>query len=695
MKMKANDSSNGSSTPKNFIFPNGVSEFTYMRTYSRWDNKKGRRETYPESVERLFNFYTEQINSLTHKGQIKTKDQIKILKELSKAHLAVLEMKAMPSMRALWSAGEPALKDNTCIYNCAFVAVNNWQVFSEILHVLMCGTGVGFSVETKEINQLPYVATYISGKDYHTVEDSREGWANSLKTQIYNFYFQGKDTVFDYSNVRGKGERLNTMGGRASGPEPLKKLHDYVREVFLKAEARQLTSLEVHDIICQIAEVVVVGGVRRSSLMSLSDLKDDLLRGAKVGWEFPVIRYMANNSAVYEKKPSRKDFDFEWDSTINSGTGERGFFNREGGKKKSPRRRNTTDHEFGVNPCAEILLRSSGQFCNLSEVVVRSGDTLDDLILKIESATWIGAIQSTFTDFPYLRDIWKKNCEEERLLGVSLTGQMDNPELLTPENLKTLKKVAVRTARKASKLLGINMPTAITTTKPSGTVSILVDSSAGIHPRYAPYYVRRIRISSSDPLFKLYEAQGMEVNPENGQSKEDWDKARAVYLNENLTPQEKKQKISEVSSIFNPDIAWTKDLVNTWVIAFPVKAPEGAITRNDKTAIEQLEHYKNVQANYAEHSVSATIYYRQEEVNQVADWVFKNWKYINGLSFLPAEDGNIKYKQAPYEEISKETYELMVSKMPEINYSLLSLFEKEDFTEGAKEYACVGGACMI
>lgn len=633
------------------MFKSPSQEFVYIRTYSRWVQEFSRRETWEETVDRYINFITAERG-----GKIPSK----VLRKMKEY---ILELKVMPSMRALWTAGEAARTDNTCTYNCAFQAVDSIHAFSECLYILMCGTGYGFSVEEKYINKLP-VVPILSSKGAGTVfiEDSKKGWADSVRVLMESLY-RGEDIDFDYSGLRKKGDRLMTMGGRASGPEPLITLHNYIREVFANAQGRKLMDIECHDIMCQIAEIVVVGGVRRSSEISLSDLFSKNMRNAKVG-SFPLRRFMANNSAVYEKKPSAVEFLNEWASLASSGSGERGIFNLEAVRNTAPERREA-ELIAGTNPCGEIALRSM-EFCNLSEVIVRAEDDLDDLMQKVECATWIGAIQSTFTYFPYLRKKWRQNCEQERLLGVSLTGQMDNPALMTKDNLIALRKKAIKVAKTASKHLDINLSAAITTGKPSGTVSQLVDCASGCHVRYSPYGIRRYRISSTDPLFRMLKDQGVPMSPEVGQR--------------NI------ENGKEVKG-------WSEDKVSTWVIDFPYKSPKGVLTRNDVSAIQQLEHYKTVQEHWCEHNQSCTIYVKDDEWFEVGNWVYKNFEYINGVSFLPYDGGN--YELAPYEEIDEKTYYKLLESFPKIDYSKLGKYETEDNTEGSKSYACVGDKCEL
>jgi ribonucleoside-triphosphate reductase len=621
------------------MFKNEVSEFIYKRTYSRWLDGEGRREDWPETIERFISFIILKNPDIPEKT-------------VNKIRNYMTQFAVMPSMRFLWAAGPAASFDNTCIYNCAFGKINSVEAFAECLYILMCGTGFGFSVEQEEVMKLPEVPEIKSGQAFAKVliDDSKAGWADSVQTLMESLY-NGQNLYFDYSAIRPEGARLNTMGGRASGPQPLVKLHDFIRETMHNAQGRKLTTLEAHDICNQIAEIVVVGGVRRSSQISLSDLDDKDMRHAKE-WPFPIKRAMANNSAVFREKPSAAEFLKEWASLALSGTGERGIFNLNAAQSRAPSRRYAPLIQ-GTNPCGEIMLRDM-QFCNLSEVVIREDDDLDSLLDKVETATWLGVIQATFTDFPYLRKEWKRNCDVERLLGVSLTGQMDNPSVLTSDCLKALKSRVLRISRKAAKLLGINVPTATTCVKPSGTVSQLVDSASGVHPRYSKYYIRRYRIAARDPLFKLMKDAGIKCNPEVGQQKSN---------------------------------------ATTWVLEFPVKSPEGCMTRKDVSALDQLSHYKNLQHNWCEHNASMTVYVRDDEWFEVGNWVYKNWDIINGVSFLPYDGG--KYKLAPYEEIDARTYERLIKKLPVIDYTQLSQYEMDDNTQGKAEYACVGDKCEI
>jgi hypothetical protein len=954
-------------------------EFVFYRTYSRWIDELGRRETWEETVDRYVNYL-----------KIERGEKIPE-KVLAKIRAGILSMEVMPSMRLLWSAGDAHRRDNTCGYNCSYQNADSVDAFVESLYILMCGTGYGFGIPEHYVSALPIVPERqsLNPTSTHVIEDSREGWADSVR-ELVSALFHGLDVEMDYSQLRPRGARLKTMGGRSSGPEPLVTLHNFIRDTFAEAQGRKLATIEVHDILNMVAEIVVVGGVRRSSEISLSDLDDEAMRHAK-DHPFPLRRAMANNSAIYREKPTAERFLREWAALASSGTGERGIFNLEGARNRAPRRRIGALIE-GTNPCAEILLRSKefcvsgdtllitpdrlvridecvgketviwngkqwsmvtprvtgisqplvrvtlsdgsildctpdhrfsakdrfsndwgtvcaselmdgkytlqleptviqkrggvdyddaytmgvaigdgfyqdnkvyielygdkvdlpvdgrrypasaysqrastalsvedfcalrtsvekcfswsrdsilqfvagwadadgsetgtggirlyisgedraremqlllssvgirssvcfmsdeptnygsrsrpmwylqitdcamipcqrldtsnghtprfkGKYqtvrsvealpglhttycfdepyrhmavfgnvltfqCNLTEVVVRPDDDLDSLLEKVETATWMGAIQATFTYFPYLSEEWTKNCEEERLLGVSITGQMDNPRLLSPDALAACKARAIRVARKASQILGINMPAAITCVKPSGTVSQLVDAAPGLHPRYARYYIRRYRISSTDPIVQLLRHAGMPLSPETGQRKSDWAKAKKLHA--------KGEEYATVCTIFDPDKDWSEDEVRTWVVSFPVAAPDGAITREDLTAIDQLEHYKKLQLFWCEHNASCTVYVRPEEWFEVGNWVYRNWEIINGVSFLPYDAGH--YEQTPYEEISPEEYDTLNANTPKIDFSKLSLFERDDCTEGRQELACTGDKCNI
>lgn len=647
-----------------------LQEFVFYRTYSRWVDGKRRRETWDEAVDRYFAFF-----------EAKFGDKVPA-KVFAKTKRNVRELKAMPSMRAFWSAGPALERNHAANYNCAYLPILDLRSFSEMLYLLCCGTGVGFSVEKQYISQLPVIQTQRGdGAGVYVVPDSKEGWSDSLLVGLEN-WFGGRDIEFDYSRIRPRGSRLKTFGGRASGPDPLKDLHRFARELILSKQGQQLSSLNVLDICNKIAEIVVVGGVRRSSQISFSDVHDVDIRDAKDFSKgvFPVSRYMSNNSAVYHGRPPMSVFMAEWLALMRSGSGERGVFNTKASVINAPRRQ-FSDH-MRSNPCGEINLRPY-ELCNLSEVVVRASDTFAILTDKAKSAVWLGALQSCLTDFPYLRPEWKQNCEEERLMGVSLTGQLDNPALMSEERLGDLKQIVLQEAEKAAKALGIHLSVAVTTVKPSGTVSQLVNASSGAHPRFAQYYIRRVRISATDPLFKMMRSQGVPMTPENGQGPE-----QVAHRRQDLIL---KGRSEAEAAILVPD--WSPDQVQTWVVSFPEKAPKGAITKDQVSAIQQLEWYLKLKRHWCEHNVSITIYVKDEEWLSVGDWVYKHFDEISGVSFLPFDGGH--YQQAPYEEISKDTYEKMVEDFVHIDYSKLADFEEDDNTTGAQSLACTGGACEI
>lgn len=628
-------------------FRNSLGEFIYYRTYSRWIEEEGRRETWIESVARYIDFMRENVGNKLSEA------------EYEEIRQAIVNMEVMPSMRLMWSAGNAARKTNVAGYNCSFIAPTKLRDFGEIMYLSMCGTGVGFSVESQTVQQLPQVKRQSGEKlPTHTIDDSKEGWADALVLGLRT-WFAGKDVTFDYSLIRPRGSRLKTMGGQSSGPEPLRALLDFAREKILKRQGRRLSNIDVHDIICKIGEVVVMGGVRRSALISLSDLDDTEMRDAKKG-QFYVTepqRSMANNSAVYHKKPNAMEFLEEWIALAKSGSGERGIFNRGGLEKQLPQRRWKVFKDYaetaGTNPCGEIVLRSK-QFCNLTEVVARATDTPATLVKKARIATILGTYQSTLTKFPYLSKEWKKNCEEERLLGVSITGQWDCPAVRNAKMLQKMREEALRVNKIYAKRFGINASTCITCVKPSGTVSQLVDAASGMHPRHSQYYIRRIRISATDSLFKMLKDQGVPYHPEVGQT------------------------MAEAS---------------TYVLEFPVKAPDGGIFRDDRSAIEQLDYWKLVKENYTEHNPSVTISIGESEWIKVSNWLYENWDMLGGLSFLPRT--NHVYRLAPYEEITKEQYQELMKRFAGIDYSKIVTYEKVDETQGAKELACVAGVCEI
>jgi len=645
-------------------------QFIYVSRYSRWIEPLNRREIdWTETTKRYFDFFKERLDGSIPK------------KIWGLTERLVNEMGVMPSMRAVWGSGDALKKNHIIGYNCCYLPFQDLKCPVELFYILMCGTGVGFSCEKRYIDQMPAVPMQTGmGAGVHVVADSREGWADSLDA-LLRALWEGKDIQFDYSLIRPRGARLITMGGRASGPEPLKKLHDFTRAVVLRAQGRQINSEEWLDIGNVIGDVVVVGGVRRSSEINFSDLDDNLIRHAKDG-AFPPHRYNSNNAAVYYAKPDSITFMREWAALAASGRGERGFFNLAAVKNQIPARRKFTD-ELRTNPCGEILLRPF-EFCNLTEVVVRGSDDFDDLIAKVKAAVWLGAMQSTLTDFPYIRPLFKKNCEEERLLGVSLTGQMDNPALMTEEKLEILKKYAIKEAKKAAAALGINVSAAITTGKPSGTVSQLVNAASGGHPRFARRYLRRYRLSGTDPLFRLMKDQGVKFTPDNGQGPESVESKRKDLV-------EKYGRSKKEAQLLVPD--WTEANVDTWVCAFPIEAPKNAIVTKDVSAVEQLEWYLKLRKHWCEHNQSVTVYVKDEEWVRVGAWVYDHFDELVGVSFLPADGG--LYEQAPYEEISKEQYDKALAAFPEIDYSQLSKYELEDGTMGAKELACSSGSCEV
>ena len=639
--------------PNNY-FPTSYQEFIHLSRYSRWLPDKERRETWGETISRYFDFFTEHLEeniNYTLKNELRT--------ELEEA---VLGLQIMPSMRCIMTAGEALKRENIAGYNCSYIAIDRVQSFDEILYVLMNGTGVGFSVERQYVSQLPVVADDFNMSDTTiVVADSKLGWAKSLK-ELVGMLYVGQIPCWDLSKIRPAGAPLKTFGGRASGPEPLESLFKFAVNLFQNASGRKLSSLECHDLVCKIAEIVVVGGVRRSALISLSNLSDDRMRHAKTGqwWNTEPQRALANNSACYTEKPDMGVFMDEWKSLYESKSGERGIFNRQSAVTMASKngRRNIDDYEFGTNPCCEIILRNR-EFCNLSEVVVRANDTKQSLLNKVRLATILGTFQSTLTNFRYISAAWKRNCEEERLLGVSLTGIMDSKitngkASLTslPEILQELKSVAVDTNLKYSKELGVNQSTAVTCIKPSGTVSQLTDSASGIHARHNPFYVRTVRGDKKDPLTRMMMDEGFPVEDD----------------------------------VMNPS--------HTSVFSFPIKVDKSAVFRTDMSAIEQLELWKVYQENWCEHKPSVTISVKEDEWLEVGAWVYKNFDYMSGVSFLPFSEHT--YKQAPYQDCTKEEYEILLQKMPKkVEWEKLAKYEQTDMTIGAQELACAAGFCEI
>ena len=639
--------------------PSSYQEFIHLSRYSRWLPDKGRREIWSETVERYFNFFEEHLSEL-HSYKLP-----KALRE--ELEDAVLDLKIMPSMRCLMTAGEALKRENIAGYNCSYVAVSRPQAFDEILYILMNGTGVGFSVERQFVSNLPTVADEFHPSDTTiVVGDSKLGWAKAFKELVGMLYI-GQIPCWDLSKIRPAGAPLKTFGGRASGPEPLESLFKFTVNIFRNASGRKLSSIEAHDIVCKIAEIVVVGGVRRSALISLSNLSDDRMRAAKHGqwWDINPQRSLANNSACYTEKPDIGVFMDEWKALYDSKSGERGIFNRESSNKQAAKngRRNVEGYEFGTNPCSEIILRDR-EFCNLSEVVVRSTDTSETLLEKVRLATILGTIQSTLVNFKYVSAGWKKNCEEERLLGVSLTGIMDNTitngkeyfnrksSHKLPALLQDLKNESIKTNVEFAKKIGINPSVAITCVKPSGTVSQLVDAASGIHARHNPYYIRTVRGDKKDPLTKMMVEAGFPVEDDH----------------------------------LNPS--------HTAVFSFPMKVDKGAVFRTDKSAIEQLQLWKIYQEYWCEHKPSVTVSVKEHEWMNVGAWVYENFDFMSGVSFLPFSDHS--YTQAPYQDINEEDYKELISKMPQnVDWVKLSEYEKSDMTLGSQELACTAGVCEV
>jgi ribonucleoside-diphosphate reductase alpha chain len=639
------------------MLPSLYQEFIHKSRYARWLWEENRRENWDETVARYFNFFDEHVKEMT--GYTITAEERKQLEE------AVLNLDIMPSMRCLMTAGEALKRENVSGYNCSYVAVDSPRSFDEILYVLMNGTGVGFSVESKYVDQLPVIPDELYPTDTTIlVADSKLGWAKALKELIHLLY-AGQIPNWDLSKVRPAGAPLKVFGGRASGPAPLNDLFNFAVASFKKAAGRRLNTLECHDIVCKIAEIVVVGGVRRSALISLSDLSDDRMRHAKSGdwWKENVQRALANNSYVGKEKPEPGIFMREWLSLYESRSGERGIFSRTASKKQAEKYgRRDPDHDFGTNPCSEIILRSR-EFCNLTEVVVRGDDTPETLKRKVKLATILGTFQSTLTNFKYLSKKWAENCAEERLLGVSLTGIMDNEYtngratqatglFNIGDMLENLREEAVKTNKLWAAKLNIPVSAAITCVKPSGTVSQLVDSASGIHARHSPYYIRTVRADKKDPLAVMMKDMGFPVEDD----------------------------------VTKPD--------HTYVFSFPQKSPEHAVFRKDMSAIEQLELWLTYQRHWCEHKPSITVSVKEEEWMDVGAWVYNHFDEMSGVSFLPFSDH--VYKQAPYQDCTKEEYEALAAKMPKIvNWMDLAKYEKQDATTGSQELACVAGGCEI
>ncbi len=636
-------------------FRNPLGEFVYYRSYSKWIEAEGRRETWIETVDRYVDFMKENLGS-------KLKES-----EYNEVREAILKQEALPSMRLMQFSGAAARATNVCAYNCSYLAPESFRDIAEVMYISMCGTGVGWSVESQNVQRFPQIIPQTGKKiSTHVVGDSKEGWCEAfiLGTKEWS---EGRDMEFDFSGLRPAGARLKTMGGKSSGPDPLRRLLAFTREKILKRQGKRLTNLDVHDIICMVGDCVVSGGVRRSAMISLSDLDDAEIRDSKKG-QFYVNepqRSLANNSAVYLQKPTNEEFLDEWMALVKSKSGERGIFNRGSLAKTLPERRlkvlkgyfdstgGAITGLIGTNPCGEIILQSK-QFCNLSEVVARKEDTEATLLKKMRIATILGTYQSSLTNFPYLSKAWKENCEEERLLGCSITGQWDCPAVRDPKVLAKLKAEALKVNAVYAKRFGINVSTCVTCVKPSGTVSQTVDCASGMHPRHAPFYIRRVRISATDALFKMLRDQGVPYHPEVGQSKE---------------------------------------AATTYVLEFPIKAPDNSVFKNDLSAIEQLEYWKVVKLNFTEHNPSITISVGDDEWIAVANWVYENWDIIGGLSFLPRE--NHVYQLAPYEAIDEKRYKELAAQLTHIDFSKIVTYEKQNETDLKKELACVAGVCEI
>lgn len=628
--------------------------FIHVSRYARWLDTENRRETWVETVDRYINFMLSHLKQ--NNNYVPPAADVALVREY------ILTHKSLPSMRAMMTAGPALERDNIAGYNCSYVAVDDPQVFSEILYILMNGTGVGFSAESKYTSQLPTVPYLDENTDVIVVEDSKLGWAESYQALIDGLW-AGIIRPWNVESVRPAGARLKTFGGRASGPEPLVDLFNFTVNTFLKAQGRQLTPLEVHDIVCKIADVVVVGGVRRSALISLGDLDSDEMRESKSGawWEASPHRRLANNSAVYETKPTREVFDREWQALIDSGSGERGIFNREASRLQAAKYgRRDPDLEYGTNPCSEIILRNN-QFCNLSTVVVRKEDSVEDLEKKVIVATILGTWQSTLTNFNYIRDIWTKNTEEERLLGVSMTGAFDNRWLNGAISLKATETVlaglmdlARRTNEDLSSKIGIPASAAITCIKPEGTTSQKTLTASGLHTWYNDFYIRTVRADKKDPLTQF---------------------------------------------MMDAGFYWEDDVMKpgeTAVFYFAIAAPEGAITRHDLTAIEHLELWLAYQRYWCEHKPSITINVKNGEWEEVGNWVYENFDEISGVSFLPSDESQHTYQQAPYQDLTYEEYVDWTYKMPsKINWDMLSAYELEDSTESSQSLACTAGACDV
>ena len=631
--------------------PTPYQEFIHKSRYARWIDEESRREDWHETAERYVDY---MVNQVQGKNGYRVTDELR--HELEQA---IIGLEVMPSMRAMMTAGAALARDNICGYNCSYIPVDSPRSFDEAMYILMCGTGVGFSVERENVDKLPVVSENFSNSDIViNVADSKIGWAKAFR-ELVALLYAGTIPSWDMSGIRPAGSRLKTMGGRASGPQPLIDLFNFAVSMFKKAAGRRLYPIEAHDLMCKVGEVVVVGGVRRSALISLSNLNDDQMSHAKAGqwWENEGQRALANNSVAYKSKPEIDTFMREWVSLYESKSGERGMFNREAADKQVARNgRRNTGYAWGTNPCSEIILRPY-QFCNLSEVVVRAHDTLSDLKRKVRLATILGTLQSTLTDFKYLRKIWKDNTEEERLLGVSLTGIMDHSVLAGLTDSRTwlteMKQVAIDTNAELALMLGIQQSSAITCVKPSGTVSQLVDSASGIHARHNDYYIRTVRGDNKDPLTQFLINEG----------------------------------VHNERDVMKPDA--------TTVFSFAMKSPDNAVLRDDRTAVEQLELWKLYAEHWCEHKPSITVSVKEHEWMEVGAWVYENFDVSSGVSFLPFSDHT--YQQAPYQDIEPDDYHDWQKSYEHVvlDWNKLTDFEKEDNTSGSRELACTAGVCEV
>lgn len=627
-------------------FSSSYQEFIFYQFYARWRDDLGRRETWIEAIDRFMAYMQKKLG-----------DKLSG-KEYKEVRQAIISREICPSMRLLWSAGDACEATNVCAYNCAYIAPVSWQDLSEIMYVSMCGAGCGFAVEPENVEKFPQIQKQ-NGKQRPkiVVEDSKEGWCEAY-VEACDAWSSGYDVFIDYSKIRPAGDRLMTMGGRSSGPAPLRDLMIFTRAKMLSRQGRRLSTLDLHDIICQIGLIVVAGGVRRSALISLSSLDDSAMRDAKKGafWQTEGQRSMANNSAVYEVKPSAGDFLEEWTALVTSGSGERGIFNRGDLDKQVPARRwkeLEDKQQIGVNPCGEIYLQSK-QFCNLTSIVVRPDDDMENLVRKMRLAALVGTYQATLTNFGYLDKSWHDNCEREQLLGVSMTGYYDNKIVRNDKNLEILRDSCVEANVEYAKRFGKNPSTAVTCVKPHGNSGQLLGVGSGMHPWFAKYYIRRVRISINDPLLKLAEEQGVPIFPE---------------------------------------VGYSTSTATTMVLEFPVKAPEGAIVAKDVSALTMLEEWKRLKTHFTEHNPSVTIYASDNEWLSVANFVYENWDIVGGLSFLPRNDH--VYQLAPYEEITEEEFTKRTNALGKLDFSRLVIYEQQDQTNGAKELGCAGGVCEM